>query len=734
MCVSRFAMVMVALSLALNVIRVDSQSAPPSQTPSSTQTAPPSESKPHKTVWATNKDRPKPPPPAPGKLEHFDINLVDTTLDPCQDFYEYACSKWNAANPISKDQVAWGTVGGLEYWNESILREVLKKAAAQTGNRAGYEEKIGDYWAACMDEQTIEAIPATRSLEPGVKYIDLMKSKSELAGQVAHIHLEVPGAWRRGDSQTGSALLGFGPQQAYDDPTKVVASIDQGGLGLPNRAFYLNDDDRSKQILGAYKAHVAEMLILGISEETAEQADADAKTVISIETAIAQAQMDNTARRDPKNLNNKMSFKQVQALTPSFDWASYLKAVKAPPSSAYYLVSSPQFFRNLEAIIHQFSVDDWKVYLRWQWIHGSAPYLYKSIADENWFFYSQRLQGAKQQLPRWRRCVRTADRDLGMALGQAYVAEVFPPESKQRAVTMVHDIENALDRDITAVDWMQPETKAEARVKLHAIEDQVGYPDHWRDYSSLKITRSSYFENVQEAAAFEFHRQLSKIGKPVDRSEWTLTPPTAILYYDPQSNTLDLPAGISQPPYFDSTMDDPVNYGAIGMLIGREITHGFDDRGRKFDARGDLRDWWTPDDAKGYEERAECTAHVNSGESPDTGVRQNSASTQSEDVADNGGLRLAFMAVSNKLQSENKSLDAQETDGWTPRQKFFLSFAYSLCMQYSPELMRSIVSTNPHAIAKYRVNSVVSNMTEFQQAFSCKKDSPMVRNNQCRVW
>jgi putative endopeptidase len=239
---------------------------------------------------------------------------------------------------------------------------------------------------------------------------------------------------------------------------------------------------------------------------------------------------------------------------------------------------------------------------------------------------------------------------------------------------------------------------------------------------------------VQEAAAFEFHRQLSKIGKPVDRSEWTLTPPTAILYYDPQSNTLDLPAGISQPPYFDSTMDDPVNYGAIGMLIGREITHGFDDRGRKFDARGDLRDWWTPDDAKGYEERAECTAHVNSGESPDTGVRQNSASTQSEDVADNGGLRLAFMAVSNKLQSENKSLDAQETDGWTPRQKFFLSFAYSLCMQYSPELMRSIVSTNPHAIAKYRVNSVVSNMTEFQQAFSCKKDSPMVRNNQCRVW
>jgi endothelin-converting enzyme/putative endopeptidase len=661
---------------------------------------------------------------------HFDLNLIDKTLDPCQDFYEYACSKWNAANPIPNDQVAWTTGGGLEYWNETILREVLQKAAAQTGNRTDDQQKIGDYWAACMDEETIEATPATRSLEAGVEYIDSMKSKSELADQVAHIHLAVPGAWRGDDNQTRSALLGFGPHQAYDDPTKVVASIDQGGLGLPNRDFYLKDDDKSKALLSVYEAHIAEMLILGISEETAEQAAADAKTVIAIESSIAQAQMDSAVRRHPKNLNNKMSLKQVQALTPSFDWKAYLKAVNAPPSSPYYLVSSPQFFRNLEPVIRQFSVDDWKVYLRWQFIHGSAPYLYKSIADENWFFFSQRLLGAKQPPPRWRRCVRTTDRDLGMALGQAYVAAAFPPESKQRAVAIVHDIQNALDRDITDVDWMQPETKAEAKVKLHAIEDKVGYPDQWRDYSSLKVTRASYFDNVHAATAFEFHRQLSMIGKPVDRSEWTMAPPTIAVHYDPQSNSLDLPAGILQPPYFDGTMEDPVNYGAIGMVIGREITHGFDEQGHQFDARGDLRDWWTPDDAKAYKQRAECVAGEPTKTGAEAATERSGPSAQGGDPADIAGLRLAFMAVSNKLQS----LDAQESDGWTPRQKFFLSFAYSWCSQYSPELLRTIESTNPHSIAKYRVNGVVSDMPEFQRAFSCKKGSPMVRENQCRVW
>ena len=669
--------------------------------------------------------------PSTPKLEHFDISQVDKSLDPCQDFYQYACSKWNSANPIPADQVAWGTGSGLQYWNENILREALEKAAAQTSNRTDYEQKIGDYWAACMDESGIQSA-GTRDLKTELERIAQMTNKSQLADQVAHIHQAVPGAWQGDDNQTRAALLGFGQQQDFDDATKVVAAIDQGGLGLPNRDFYIKDDVKSKEIRGQYETHISKMLAL--SGENPEQAAADAKTIIAIETAMAQAQMDNVARRDPKNLNNKMSLEQVQALTPSFDWKHYIEVVEAPPSSPHYLVSSPQFFRSLEPLIQKHSVDDWKVYLRWHLVHGSAPYLGKAFVDENWNFYSHTLLGAKQQLPRWRRCVRAADRDLGMALGQAYVAAAFPPESKQRTVAMVHDIEHAMDQDITNIDWMQPVTKEQAKIKLKAVYDKIGYPDHWRDYSSVKVGRNSYLNNVHEATAFEFHRQLDKIGKPVDREEWTMTPPTINAYYDPQLNSINFPAGILQPPYFDSTMEDVVNYGAIGMVIGHELTHGFDDEGRKFDAQGNLRDWWTPEDAKAYEQRGECIANEYTEEIPEAGVKQNGHLTQGEDTADNGGLRLAFMAVNNNLQAEGKSLDAKEADGWTPRQRFFVSYAYSWCEQVRPELMRTLVLTNPHSIPKYRVNNVVSNMPEFQEAFSCKKGSRMVRADQCRVW
>jgi len=665
------------------------------------------------------------------KLEHFDLGLIDKSLDPCQDFYQYACSKWNAANPIPPDQVAWGTGSGLQYWNENILRGTLEKSASQTSSRTDYEQKIGDYWAACTDEPGIQAA-GTRDLKADLERIDQMKSRSQLADQVAHLHRAIPGAWQADDNQTGAALLGFGQQQDFDDATKVVAAIDQGGLGLPNRDFYLKDDPKSKEIRSQYETHVLKMLAL--SGESAQQAAADAKTVIAIETAMAQAQMDNVARRDPKNLNNKMSLEQVQGLTPSFDWKHYIEVLGAPPSLPHYIVLSPQFFRSLEALIQQHSPDDWKVYLRWHLVHGSAAYLSKAFVDENWGFYTHTLRGAEEQQPRWRRCVRAADRDLGMALGQAYVAAAFPPESKQRTVALVHDLEHALDQDITSLDWMQAATKEEAKSKLRAIEDKIGYPDQWRDYSSVKITRNSYLNNVHEATAFEFRRQLAKIGKPVDRAEWGMTPPTIDAYYDPQLNTINFPAGILQPPYFDGKMEDAVNYGAIGMVIGHEITHGFDDEGRKFDPHGNLRDWWTPSDAKAYEQRGQCIADEYTQEIPEAGVKQNGHLTQGEDTADNGGLRLAFIALTNKLQAQGKSVDAEEADGWTPRQKFFLSYANSWCEQVRPELMRTAVLTNPHSLPKYRVNNVVSNMPEFQESFSCKKGVPMVRAHQCRVW
>ena len=665
------------------------------------------------------------------KLEHFDVNLIDKSLDPCQDFYKYACSKWEAANPIPPDQVYWDTGSGLQYWNEDILREALQKAAAKTGNRADYEQKVGDYWAACMDEPGIEAA-GTRDLKPELERIDRMKSKAQLAEQVAHLHMIIPGAWQGDDNQTRAALLGFGQTQDYDDASLVVAGIDQGGLALPGRDFYLKDDDKSKEIRAKYEAHIGKMLQL--AGENAQQAATDAKTVLMIETGMAQAQMDNVARRDPKNLNNKMSLKEVEALTPSFDWKHYLAEVGAPPSEPHYLVASPQFFRALEQTIQQHSVDDWKVYLRWHLVHGSAPYLSKAFVDENWEFFQHTLFGAQQQLPRWRRCVRAADRDLGMALGQAYVAVAFPPQSKERTVALVHDIEHALDQDISSLDWMQAATKEQAKVKLHGIEDKIGYPDHWRDYSSVTITRTSYLDNVHETTAFEFHRQLNKIGKPVDRAEWGMTPPTINAYYDPQLNTINFPAGILQPPYFESSMEDAVNYGAIGAVIGHETTHGFDDEGRKFDAKGNLRDWWTPADAKAYEERGACIASEYTQDIPEAGVKQDGHLTQGEDTADNGGTRLALMALQNKLKAEGKSLDDKEPDGWTLRQKFFLSYANSWCTQVRPETMRTLVLTNPHSIPKYRVNNVVANMPEFQQAFSCKAGTPMVHANQCRVW
>jgi len=665
------------------------------------------------------------------KLEHFSVDLADRTLDPCQDFYKYACGKWEAANPIPADQVFWGTGSGLEYWNENILREALQKAAAKTENRAAYEQKVGDYWTACMDESGIKAA-GMRDLKPGLDHINQMHDKKELAEQVARVHMSVRGAWEGDDNQTRAAMLGFGSLQDFDDASKVVAGIDQGGLGLPGRDFYLKDDDKSKDIRGKYEAHIGKMLQL--AGEGQSQASTDAKTILGMETAMAKAQMDNIARRDPKNLNNKMSLKEVEALTPSFQWEEYIAEVKAPPSQPHYIVTSPQFFRGLEQTIQQHPVDDWKVYLRWHLIHGSAPYLSKAFVDENWQFYAHTLYGAEQQLPRWRRCVRAADRDLGEALGQAYVAAAFPPESKQRTVALVHDVEGGLSQDIDSLEWMQPATKQQAQVKLKAIEDKVGYPDRWRDYSSVQIARGSYLNNVGAATTFEFHRQLNKIGKPVDRSEWGMTPPTINAYYDPQLNTINFPAGILQPPYFENSMDDAVNFGAIGAVIGHEITHGFDDQGRKFDAKGNLRDWWTEADGKAYEQRGECIASEYTQEVPEAGVKQDGHLTQGEDTADNGGIRIALIALQNKLKAEGKSLDEKGADGWTPRQRFFLAYAVSWCTEVRPETMRTLVMTNPHSIPKYRVNNVVSNMPEFEQAFSCKAGSAMVHAKQCRVW
>jgi len=666
------------------------------------------------------------------KLDHFDPDLVDKTLNPCDDFYKYACNKWIAANPIPADQVYWSTGGGLEMWNDNLLRETLQAASKNDSTRSAVQRKIGDYWAACMDESGIEAA-GTKPLQPELDRIAGLKSKKEITLEIAHLHHAFPGAWEGSDNQTNAPFFGFSGGQDYDDASKVVAQIDQGGLTLPNRDYYISTDEKSVETLKKYRVHVQKMLVLAGEPEA--QASDDAGTVLELETAMAKAQMDNVTRRDPKNINNKMSLAQIRELTPSIQWDVYLRAVNAPVSE-HYIVSSPNFFRAEEKLLAEHPLEHWKIYMRWQAVHQAAPYLTKAMADENFDFFFRTLAGQEEQLPRWRRCTHSADRDLGEALGQAYVDRAFPPESKARTLEMVHAIESAMHNDVEGVSWMTPATKEQAIVKLKGIEDKIGYPSHWRDYSSVRITRDSYLGNVEQSSSFEFERWVAKIGKPVDRSEWTMTPPTINAYYDPQLNTINFPAGILQPPFFEKTMDDAVNYGAIGMVIGHELTHGFDDQGRKFDAHGNLRDWWTAEDAKQYDERGKCISDEYTQEVPDAGagVKQNGLLTQGEDTADNGGIHLALFALEADLKKQGKSLDDKGPDGWTYLQRFFLANAYSWCSSVRPEVARLIVTTNPHSLPIFRIDNVVSNMSEFSQAFGCKAGQKMVRANACRVW
>ena len=666
------------------------------------------------------------------RLEHFDPDLADKTLDPCDDFYKYSCNKWLTANPIPSDQVYWSTGSGLQLWNESALRDTLEAASKNDEGRSPIQQKIGDYWAACMDEAGIESA-GLKPIQPELARIDALKSKKDLTLEIAHLHHLYPGAWQGGDNQSNSPFFGFTGQQDFDNASLMVGAIDQAGLSLPNRDYYLNTDDKSKELLSKYRTHIQKIFVL--AGESDAQAATDAGIVIELETAMARAQMDNIKRRDPKNINNKMSLVQVRALTPSIDWDAYLKATNAPASD-HYIVTSPDFFRALNKMINEQPLDHWKTYLRWQVVHRSAPYMTKAMVDENFDFFARTLAGAEEQQPRWRRCVRAADRDLGEALGQAYVDRAFPPESKARTLQMVHAIETALNSDIQSLAWMSPETKQQAVVKLKGIEDKIGYPSHWRDYSSVQIVRNSYVNNVGQASGFEFERWVKKIGQPVDRSEWTMTPPTINAYYDPQLNTINFPAGILQPPFFDPAKDDAVNYGAIGMVIGHEIIHGFDDQGRKFDANGNLRDWWTADDAKKYDERGKCISDEYTQDVPEAGqgVKQNGLLTQGEDTADNGGIHLALAALEVSLKQQGKTLDDKGDDGWTYRQRFFLSFAYSWCANIRPQIARVVVTTDPHSLPVFRINNVVSNMSEFEQAFSCKPGQKMVRTNACRVW
>lgn len=647
----------------------------------------------------------------------LDIPSMDKTADPCVDFYQYTCGGWMKNNPIPADQAAWSVYGKLTVDNQRFLWGILDDVSRKTTGRTPAQQKIGDYYASCMDEAAVEKLGAT-PLKPALAEIAALKTKKDLATLLAHEHLI---------TATSGLLFNFGSDQDFADSSQVIAFAVAGGLGLPDRDYYTKEDAKSEDIRKKYVQHIQNMLrLLGDSPDVARN---EAATIMRIETALAKASLTRVEQRDPHNLFHKMDRKQLQALTPSFDFDTYLKAGGIGQVNTFN-VTEPKFFQEVEHQLQSNSLDDLKTYLRWHIVSAEAPYLSSNFVKENFDFFSHTLHGVEQLPARWKKCVRLVDAQLGEALGQEFVNRAFSQDMKRRTLEMTNQIEQAMQEDIEQLTWMGPETKKQALEKLHAVVNKIGYPDRWRDYSSMEVRRGDFLGNVQRGTEFEAKRQLAKIGKQLDRGEWGMTPPTVNAYYNPQMNDINFPAGVLQPPLFDPKMDDAPNYGNTGGTIGHELTHGFDDQGRQFDAKGNLRDWWTKEDGAAFEKRAQCIVDQYAQYTIVDDIKINSKLTEGEDVADLGGLILAYIAW--KMQTKGQQLENR--DGFTPDQRFFIGYAQWACENERPENLRANAITNEHSPGRYRVNGLVVNMPEFQQAFSCKAGQPMVRENRCRVW
>ena len=647
----------------------------------------------------------------------LDPHAMDTTVQPCQNFYLYSCGTWIKDNPIPADQARWDVYGKLTYENELFLWGLLQEAGKTSATRTANEQKIGDFFHACMDESAVEKAGAA-PLDDALHQIAALQSLNQLPALLARQQLKL---------YASSILFNFGSNQDFADSSSVIAFADAGGLGLPDRDYYTKTDAKSVELRQKYLDHVAQMFqLLGDSPAIAA---ANAKTVMRIETALANASLTRVQLRDPYAIFHKMKLADLQSLTPSFHWNEYLAALNAPPINEVN-VTQPAFYREFEASLKANSLDDLKTYLRWHLVHAKARFLSPPFVEADFNFFSKTLRGTPAMQPRWKRCVQLVDHNLGEALGQVFVEKTFTPETKARTVAMTKEIETAMRKEIDGLTWMSPATKEQALLKLKGIANKIGYPDKWRDYSSVVVKPDDFLGDVERAAAFEAHRDLNKIGKPVDHSEWGMSPPTVNAYYDPQMNDINFPAGVLQPPLFDPKMDDAPNYGNTGATIGHELTHGFDDEGRQFDAKGNLHDWWTATDAAEIQKRADCVSDEYSGFTVVDDIKINGKLTMGEDVADLGGTLLAYIAW--KAANAGKTL--QPIDGFTPEQRFFIGMAQWACGSERPEDLRMSAITNPHSPLQYRINGVVSNMPEFESAFSCKAVQPMVRANPCRVW
>jgi putative endopeptidase len=647
----------------------------------------------------------------------LDTEFMDRTADPCVDFYQYSCGGWMKKNPIPSDQPGWSVYAKLDQDNQRFLWGILDDLARNTSGRNPNQQKIGDYFAACMDESAIEKLGAA-PLKPYLDQINSLTSKKQLPALLAEIHLRTAG---------DGVFFGFSSDQDFGDSSQVIAFATAGGLGLPDRDYYTKSDPNSVALREKYVAHVQRMLeLLG---DTPDVAQHEAVTIMAIETRLAEASLTRVEGRDPHKLYHKVDLTALQALSPGFDWSVYLKQIGLGQQNTFN-VTEPDFYKELDKQLQSTSLDDIKSYLRWHTVHAAAPSLSSAFVNEDFDFFGKALRGVPELRPRWKRCVARVDEQLGEALGQEFVRRAFSPETKQNALTMAQQIEQAMAKDIEQLSWMGPETKHNALIKLHSIVNKIGYPDKWRDYTSVVVSRNDFAGNVERATVFESRRELNKIGKPVDRDEWGMTPPTVNAYYSQQMNDINFPAGVLQPPLYDPKMDDAPNYGDTGGTIGHELTHGFDDEGRKFDAQGNLKDWWTTQDSQNFEARAQCVVDQYAQYIVVDDIKINSKLTEGEDIADLGGLILAWMA----WKEQTRNMHLEDRDALTPEQRFFVGYAQWACENDRPEDLRLQAITDPHSPGKYRVNGLVVNMPEFQKAFSCKAGQPMAKENPCRIW
>jgi len=659
------------------------------------------------------------PIPAGPELRVFDPSLIDKTVDPCENFYRYSCNGWFKRNPLPPDETSYGRFRELYDVNLLHLKQILDEAAVPSPTRSPNEQKIGDEYASCMDTATIDKA-GIAPIQPELNRIAALKSIADLPALLAHLH-----------TIGVNAFFSISSSQDFADANSEITYYSAAGLGLPERDYYVRTDAKSVQQRQQYVDHVGKIFVL--AGEPDVRATRDAETVLNIETRLARASLTVTELREPKNLDHATDMASLSKELTHFSLAEYVAAAHAPAVSKIN-DAEPRFFAEFNALIADTPLDQIKTYLRWHLLHTYAgTTMPGNFEAESWHFYSHILNGAEKQQERWKRCTSLVDYEMGEALGQVYVAKYFPPEARQHALEMTLAIEQTMDKDIEGLDWMSAETKIRAREKLHAVMNKIGYPAKWRDYSTVSIVRGDALGNQERLSNFEFARELAKIGKPVDKEEWDMSPPTVNAYYEPQQNNVNFPAGYFQPPFFSDKEDDAANYGDMGSTIGHELTHGFDDEGRQYDKDGNLKDWWTKADEQQFNDRAECTVKQFDAIEAVPGVHLNGKLTLGENLADLGGLWLAWMAWQEKAEAQHVDMAAR-TDGYTPDQRFWIAYAQQWCTQTRPEQLRTQAEGDPHAPDEYRANTVLTDLPEFAKSFSCKKTALMVSPKPCRVW